>query len=145
MATSDTQTYDNHRRFVPMYHYVTAALLLVNFGYAAYQVITGASVGTAIAALTAFALLAVFFYARAFATKVQDRVIRLEERLRLERVLPDDLRAKVPTLTTPQLIGLRFASDSELGDLVRRAVEDNLDGEAIKKQIKDWRPDFERA
>lgn len=145
MATAETQTYANHRRFVPMYHFVTSLILIVNFGYAAYQLIVGASVATAIAALTAFALLNLFYFARAFATKVQDRVIRLEERLRLERILPDDLRARVPALSTPQLIGLRFASDSEIEALVRRAVEDNLDAEGIKKQVKAWRADFERA
>ena len=93
---------------------------------------------------TVFLLL--FFYARVFATTVQDRVIRLEMQLRLRQLLPADLQSCVDDLTHRQLIALRFASDGELPDLCRRVVNDKItDQKTIKKMIKNWRPDHLRA
>jgi hypothetical protein len=77
--------------------------------------------------------------------KVQDRLIRLEETLRMGRLLPEDLKARIPELTVKQMVGLRFASDGELTDRVREALDQNLDGEAIKKRIQTWRPDTFRV
>ena len=94
-----------------------------------------------IAACTAIGLL----YARRFSTGVQDRVIRLEERLRLERMLPDELKSEIGQLTTDQLIGLRFASDAELAGLVRRVLAGELtDRKSIKQAVEDWRADHQR-
>jgi hypothetical protein len=91
-------------------------------------------------------LLIVFFAMRVFALAVQDRVIRLEERLRLERLLPADLRGRIPELTTAQLVALRFASDGELAELVRAVFAEKLvDRRAIKQRIREWRPDYERC
>ena len=84
--------------------------------------------------------------ARTYSTKLQDRIIRLEMRIRLEKILPADLQASIPTQTIPQLIGLRFASDTEMPDLVRKVVVENIeDRTAIKKMVKDWQGDYDRV
>ena len=84
--------------------------------------------------------------ARSYCTKLQDRIIRLEMRIRLEKILPADLQAAIPALTIPQLIGLRFASDAEMPDLVRKVVVENIeDRTAIKQMVKDWQGDYDRV
>jgi hypothetical protein len=146
MAEPAEQTYATHRRFVPMYHVVAAALFLANIVYAVIQLLGGFTVGRLIHGLTAIALLILYWYARTFATGVQDRVIRLEERLRLQELLDPDLRARIPELTTRQLVALRFASDGELEGLVRRVFDERIDDpETIKRAIVDWRPDHCRV
>ena len=84
-------------------------------------------------------------YARLFALGVQDRVIRLEERLRMAEVLPEDLRSRIDEITTEQIIGLRFAPDEELPDLVRRVLDEGIsDRKTIKQAVKNWRADHQR-
>ena len=96
-------------------------------------------------AILGFALLMVAMQVRVYALKVQDRVIRLEETLRMERILPQDLKGRISELTVKQMVGLRFASDAELVHRVREALEEKLNGEAIKKRIQTWRPDTLRV
>lgn len=87
----------------------------------------------------------IYWYTRAFPIGVQDRVIRLEERLRMERLLPADLKPRIGDFSTDQLIALRFASDAELPDLARRVLEEDMtDRDAIKRAVKGWRPDHQR-
>jgi hypothetical protein len=93
----------------------------------------------------AFALLMLVFKTRLNALKVQDRVIRLEERLRLTQILPEPLRSRIPELTEDQLCGLRFASDAEVPKLVERALNEKLKRADIKKSIQNWRPDYWRV
>jgi hypothetical protein len=96
--------------------------------------------------LTAAALFLLCYYARIFALTVQDRVIRLEERLRYEKLFPEDLKARIPEFTRGQLVALRFASDAELPELARKVLSENLtDRKAIKQLVKNWRPDHLRA
>jgi hypothetical protein len=143
MESHTGQDYAHHRRYVPLYHFVTAALLLINLIYAVVRLIGGLSIERGIAALTAVALIFVYLYCRAFATGVQDRVIRLEERLRLERLLPHDMHARIPELTVAQLVALRFASDSEVASLAQKVLDEGIgNAEEIKKLIREWRPDY---
>jgi hypothetical protein len=87
-----------------------------------------------------------FLYARLFSLTVQDRVIRLEMRLRLERLLPPDLRSRIPEFTPAQFISLRFAGDDELPALARQVLDEKLsDRKTIKRRIKNWQADFLRA
>ena len=87
-----------------------------------------------------------FFCTRTFALSAQDRIIRLEERLRLRELLPDDQQARINDFTTSQLIALRFASDAELPDLARQVLnEDITSRKAIKERIQTWRPDYQRV
>ena len=146
MAEKVPQTYENHRKFVPLYHFVTATILLVNQIWTVVRLVRSPSWETGIGVLLAFALLVIFWYLREFPLKVQDRLIRLEMRLRLQQVLPADLRPRILELSGPQLIALRFASDAEMTDLVRDVVANNIqDREAIKKKIKSWTADNYRA
>ena len=142
MADNEAQTYATHRRFVPMYHFSTAAVLLVNLVWAVWKLIKGPGFETVMGLLLALAFISMFYYLRTFPLKVQDRLIRTEMRLRLHEVLPDDLRGRIAELEAGQCVGLRFASDGELPDLVREVLDQGItDREAIKKKIKNWQPD----
>ncbi len=139
------QNFATHRRFVPLYHFFTLPVLLVNLVYWVIPVFSSFSFGSILAALVAVALFILAFLARVFAGSVQDRVIRLEERLRLERLLPDDLKRYTDEFSMRQLVGLRFASDEEVASLAKKVLDDKIEKEDdIKRQIKTWRPDFQR-
>jgi len=141
-----TQTFAKHKQYVPGYHGV---LFVLVFGYLVWVIrglIREPGLDRAMAVVLAVILAMLGWYARAFALKVQDRVISLEERLRLQALLPDDLRGRTAALRTGQLIALRFASDGELPGLVRRVLSENIQSQdAIKRLIADWRPDHRRA
>ncbi len=140
------QSYERHKRYVVGYHVVTFVLLLVLFVWSVRQLIRDPSLTNVMLLVAVVALQMLFGYARAFALSVQNRVIRLEEQLRMARLLPDDLKPRIGELRMSQLIALRFASDGELSDLVRRVLGGELaDQDAIKRAIKEWRPDYARA
>ena len=140
------QNLENHVRFVPLYHLVLTLLLLVNLAFWVRVSLLGFT-GLRLAGLSvALALFLLFFYARHFALVVQDRVIRLEMRLRMERLLPADLMGRFSELEPQQLVALRFAGDGELPELTRRVLAGELRSNSqIKKQIKDWQADWLRA
>jgi dolichyl-phosphate-mannose--protein O-mannosyl transferase len=141
-----TQNYDNHVRLVPGFHYVVLGVFAINLIWSLYRVVRTFSVESTISLLLAVAFLLLSFYARIFALKVQDRVIRLEMRLRLMELLPADLRPRIGEFTVDQLVALRFASDEELPELARRVLSENLtDRKTIKKMIRNWKADFLRA
>lgn len=140
------QNYENHRKFVPLFHFVASPVLAINLIWSLYVIVTSFSMGAVVGVLLAVALIIIFLYSRLFAMAVQDRVIRLEERLRLERLLPPEQRDVIPELTTEQLVGLRFASDGEVAELVTAVVEEGIrNREEIKKRVKHWRADHQRA
>ena len=146
MAEPARQSYANHFRFVPPFHFLLSAILLVNFVYAVYRAIVAFSWPTLLGALMGFAFLLMFFYMRAFPVAVQDRLIRLEMRLRLERLLPAELKTRIPELAVGQLVALRFASDAELPDLVREVLAGKLaTSKQIKMRVKNWQADWLRA
>jgi hypothetical protein len=141
------QNFKNHGRFVPLYHFFALPMLIINFGIQVYWWI---KLGFGLAHFTAVLIAAALFfgvlYARLFALRVQDRLIRLEERLRYERVLPEELRWRADELTVDHFVSLRFSSDEELPALMRKVLDDKLtERKAIKRLIKNWRPDYLRA
>lgn len=140
------QNYRNHRRWFPLHHFVVLPILTVNLGLAVQAAFRNPS-WTSIWALTlALTLILFAFDARIMALKVQDRVIRLEMRLRLQQVLPPALAARAAALRTRQLVGLRFASDAELPGLVERCLSGELGGsDDVKRAITAWQPDWFRA
>ncbi len=146
MATAaPAQNYDNHRKFVRAFHMVALPILLINLIFSAYVAVTSLSVESVMALLLAFALIIIGLYARLFALAAQDRVIRLEERLRLHELLPADQQHSIDKLTTGQLIGLRFASDGEVANLVAAVSTEGIeDREDIKKRVTNWRADHQR-
>ena len=140
------QNFENHARFVPGFHGVTFGIFAINLIWSIYRLIRFPSVDNGIGLLLAVAFILLFFYARIFALTVQDRIIRLEMELRLQQLLPMDLRPRIPEFAVGQLIALRFASDDELPVLARRVLDEKLtDRKTIKKMIQKWRPDFLRA
>ena len=139
------QTFANHAKVVPAYHYFTFGLISAYLAYQIYVLVTDPSVGAAMAVVAAVALLMVGLWARVFALRVQDRVIRLEMHLRMLHLAPD-LSPRFGEFTVNQLCSLRFASDAELPELARKVLAEKLDDRtAIKKMIREWQPDMVRA
>lgn len=139
------QSYSNHTRWVPLYHFVLAPILIANAIGAIWGLRHGISLDSVLYAATAVALILTAFFARFFALKAQDRVIRLEERMRLREVLPASQHGDIKRLSVSQFVGLRFASDGELSNLVAAALKENLTGTDIKKRITNWVPDDTRV
>jgi len=141
------QNFSNHVKFFPLFHFFVLPMMLLNLGWSIYLLIASKYSGNGfITVIVALGLLLGFLCARVMALKVQDRVIRLEERLRFEKVLPRDLQARIHEFTIDQLVALRFASNSELPELARKVLDEKLnDRKAIKQMIKTWEPDFLRA
>jgi hypothetical protein len=141
------QNLANHAKFVPAFHFFAMPIFVVNFGWSLYRLRTlGFSFAGVFGVLLAAALVVLVFLARLFALAVQDRVIRLEERLRYERVLPAELQARAGELTVGQIIALRFASDAELPALTRKVLDEKMmERKAIKQLVKNWKPDYLRA
>src|SRR5262245_26209103 len=145
MAASG-QTYKNHVRFFPPFHFVAFPILLLYFLNEVRHLWMNPNRSTAFAALVAFGIVLGLLAARVMALKVQDRVIRLEMQLRMRGVLPADLQPRLHELTRRQMVALRFASDRELADLVRDVLAGKLASQkAIKLAIKDWQGDYLRA
>ena len=142
---SQPQTYANHRRFEPLQHFILAPILLITWIATIWQAIKYPSLHSIWVVVLAFALFMVAMQVRVYALKVQDRLIRLEETLRMQRLLPADLQERIQELSPKQMVGLRFAADGELADRVREALDQRLGGEDIKKRIQSWRPDTFRV
>jgi hypothetical protein len=139
------QSYSHHTRWDPPFHFFVmpvivlaalTAIVLHLFVHFQPHPLHGVLI-----TILALAVVGMLFKIRMYALKVQDRVIRLEERLRLATLLPEPLRARIPELTIGQLVALRFASDAELPGLAQKAMNEKLTPDAIKKSIQNWRPD----
>jgi hypothetical protein len=140
------QSFANHARMVPGYHYVTGPLVLAYVGWSLWRAGTLRDAASLHDLVGALALFGVYAFTRLFPLKAQDRLIRLEERLRLARLLPADLQPRIDTIRPRQLIALRFASDAEVEGLVRQVLAGTLtEPRAIKQAIRDWRPDHLRV
>lgn len=146
MSTPAAQNYSNHVRWVPLYHFVLFGIATLNIFWRAWQLFRHPGPNTGWELVVALALALTVFFARIFALKAQDRVIRLEERMRLARLLPQDLQGRIEELRTGQLVALRFASDGEVAELVRKVLADDIrDQKTIKQLIRDWRADHCRV
>ncbi len=152
MPEPKAQNVANHARYVPAHHFVASLLLLINLAWGAVRLyhLRGAGrfamADAAVQLLLAVALVLMWAYLRIFPLAVQDRVIRLEMRLRLAALLPPDLRPRIVELTPRQLVALRFAGDDELPDLTRQVLAGKLVTSAdIKRQVRNWQADHLRA
>jgi regulator of protease activity HflC (stomatin/prohibitin superfamily) len=146
MAEQQPQSFSNHGRFDPPFHFflipvfaLGLVLSLIHFFYHLRESDFRDNMHSFLLILLAVALLVLVFKERLYSLKVQDRVIRLEELLRLS------LRSRIPELTVDQLCGLRFASDAEVAGLAKRALDEKLSRKEIKKSIQNWRPDYWRV
>jgi len=141
------QNFANHTRFVPLFHFFALPVFGVNLGWSLYRLWKlGFTFGEIFGVLLAAALVVLALEARLFALRVQDRVIRLEEKLRCGRLLPADLQPRMGEFSVGQLISLRFASDAELAVLARKVLDEKLtDRKAIKQMVKNWKADELRA
>ncbi len=140
------QTYKSHTRFFPLFHFFVMPILLVNVVIAGRHLYFAQNRHYAWELLVAITLLMLGLSARVMAIAVQDRVIRLEMRLRLHQLLAGDVQTRISDLTPRQLVALRFASDTELPDLVREVLEGKLaSSKEIKMRVKNWQSDWMRA
>ena len=140
------QNFSNHSRMVPPFHYVALPILLVNFVSAVRGLFDGITFDASLDVLGAVALIIVALFARVFALKAQDRVIRLEMRLRMRELLPEDRQGRINDFTPTQMVSLRFAGDAELPELARKVLDENITKTtSIKKMITDWQGDYFRV
>jgi hypothetical protein len=146
MMADQTQTFSTHRRFIPAFHFFALPILLINVFVVATQFWKDPRFPNAWSVLVAVALAIGISWSRFMPLRAQDRIIRLEERTRLERLLPPDMRGRIGELTERQLIAIRFAPDNEVPDITRRALSGELKSPGeIKRAIKDWRGDYFRV
>lgn len=143
--SSQEQNFENHARFVPGYHLWATALLMLPALYFAFLAVTGFSIERLAMFAFSVGVVVIALFARLFPLGVQDRVIRLEERMRLARLLSGDQQGRVMEFTTEQLIALRFASDEELAELAAQVLDRGMaDRKEIKQAVKVWRADNQR-
>jgi hypothetical protein len=139
-----TQSFSNHAKFDPPFHFFVLPVFLLNILVVGYLLFRHPGAGGAWLLLVSVSLLVLAGRVRSWATHLQDRVIRMEERFRLAAILPEPLRSRIAELSDSQIVGLRFASDAELPALVQRALDEKLSRSDIKKAITNWRPDYSR-
>lgn len=141
-----TQDYKSHRRYVPVFHFFVLPVLLANVVIEGKRLFQSQDMRNAWAFVLAIALAVFAFAARGMAARAQDRVIRLEERLRLASLMSPENVGKIGELTPAQLVALRFASDEEASDLAQRTLTGEFKSpDEIKKAVKNWRADLHRV
>lgn len=141
-----TQTYSTHRRFIPLFHFFALPVLLINFFVTVVRLVRDPRPTNVWSVVVALALFLGIFLLRGMPLRAQDRIIRLEERTRLDQLVPADLRGRIGELTPAQLIAIRFAPDDEVPDLMRRTLNGELKTQNdIKRAIRNWRADHLRA
>jgi hypothetical protein len=145
MAEKKPQTFANCTRYDPLYHFFALPVFGLLPLIAAAHFVRHPGLHSGLLFVVAVAAAIVVLKLRTYPLRVQDRVIRLEEKLRLSSLLPEPLRSRIPELTEGQLIALRFASDAEVPKLAERAISEKLSPADIKKAIQAWRPDYWRV
>ncbi len=143
---AETQTFENHVRWHVPHHFILMPILLANFIFAIVRIVQDFNIDRAAYLILAIGLIIMGVLVRFNSLTVQTRLIKLEEQLRFERILPKDLTEKAKNLKTGQIIALRFASDEELPLLVERALNNEFEKPVeIKREIKNWRGDYQRV
>ncbi len=142
---AEEQNLKNHARIDPMFHGFLFIVGLFLLGASIYALIRDFSFMGIVRVVGVIWALVLMFKVRLYSIKVQDRVIRLEERLRMAQLLPDATRPRIGELSESQLIALRFASDGELPQLVKKTLDEKLDAKTIKQSVQNWRPDYFRV
>lgn len=143
---SSTQTFASHRRWLAPWHFFVMPVMLINVFVVAKRALAGPTFTTGWDVIVAITLLLGLGLARYMPLLAQNRVIRLEEKSRLNRLLPPEMRGKEDGLTAGQYIALRFAPDEEVPDLIRRIHSGELKKSGdIKRAIKNWRADHMRV
>lgn len=146
MAERKPQTFDNHAKFVTSYHFVLTPILLVYLLFTIWRLIQEPGLGTVVGLLLAIGLVIMAALLRFWPLTVQDRLIRLEETLRMRALLPAELQGRIHELRRGQFVALRFAPDEELPGLVERVLAGELkSGKEIKAAIRNWKPDYFRV
>ena len=145
MAEKKPQTFANHARLDPLFHFFVLPVFGLSTLAAIVLFLWHPSLHSAWRSVLSAAATVAVFKIRLYALRVQDRVIRLEERLRLASLLPQSSRSRIPEFTEGQLLALRFASDVEVAKLAERALAEKLSRADIKKAIQTWRPDYWRV
>jgi len=145
MAKGKQQSFEHHTRWDVLTHFILGPIFLVNVGVRIVLAVRQPGWETIWDVVVGIALFLLNIKVRVYSLKVQDRVIRLEERLRLARLLPEPLRSRIGELTEAQLIALRFASDAEVPPLVEHVISKQMQGKEIKRAIQVWRPDYFRV
>jgi len=145
MAERSPQTLANHVRLDPPFHFFVLPVFAISWIISIVFLVRHPGFLHIWIAIFNTALIVAVIRFRQYSLRVQDRVIRLEERLRLATLLPQSLRPQIAKLSERQLIALRFASDEEIAALVERTLSANLPSAEIKKVIKNWRPDYWRV
>ncbi len=141
-----SQSYEHHTRWYPIWHFVAFPILAIHVIVTLVVLLQGFSWWNVWMVLVAMALVLGLFASRAMALTNQDRIIRLEQRVRLERLLPPPLQARIPELKLGHLVALRFAADDEVAGLVERCLSGDLpDRNAVKQAIRDWQADWHRV
>ena len=141
MPDETPQNFSNYTRRDPLFHFFILPVFVITLISTIVHLVRRPGLHSAWLVVVVIAALLAVFKIRLYALKVQDRVIRLEERLRLATLLDPTLRPRIPEFTEAQLIALRFASDAELNALAARTLNEKLAAQEIKKSIQNWRPD----
>lgn len=140
-----SQTFANHTRWHPLFHFFVLPVMVLNIIWSIVRFVLSPGLESGWSVVLSLALVLIMTWVRTNPLKAQDRVIRLEEKIRYQEVLPPDLARQAETLGIAQIIALRFAPDDELEDLVRATLAGKLNKPIeIKRAIKQWRPDLFR-
>jgi hypothetical protein len=140
------QNYANHRQLVPLFHFGVGITFLAFFIWTAMRLRTGLTADTIMPFILGLGLVFLFLSTRTMVMRVQDRLIRMEMQLRLQQILPADLRARCNELSVDHLVALRFAGDDEIAPLIQEVLAGKLSSRnEIKKKIRNWQGDYFRA
>jgi low affinity Fe/Cu permease len=145
MAASQPQSLTNHTKWDPLFHFILVPISVINLIVVSVYLYKTPSRLTAWVLVLAIAAILTLFKMRLYSLKVQNRLICLEEKFRMQSVLPESQRSYISQLTPTQFVGLRFASDEELTTLVERAAKEKLSRGDIKKAVVKWRADEYRV